>query len=72
MLEYGKAVQESVYEQLRVVREGQLRIIFTHDLKVKKDPNLILSVASLCLPLIPCWKFYAFADFILGILCTAA
>jgi hypothetical protein len=72
MLEYGKAVQESVYEQLRVVREGQLRIIFTHDLKVKKDSNLILSVVSLCLPLIYCWKFYAFADIILGILCTAA
>lgn len=36
MLEYGKAVQESVYEQLRVVREGQLRIIFTHELKVTR------------------------------------
>ncbi|XP_038994154.1 probable transcriptional regulator SLK2 [Hibiscus syriacus] len=34
MLEYGKAVQESVYDQLRVVREGQLRIIFTQDLKI--------------------------------------
>lgn len=34
MLEYGKAVQETVYEQLRVVREGQLRVIFTADLKV--------------------------------------
>ncbi|KAM7266413.1 hypothetical protein ACFE04_004310 [Oxalis oulophora] len=34
MLEYGKAVQESVHEQLRVVREGQLRIVFTHDLKI--------------------------------------
>ncbi|XP_031094814.1 probable transcriptional regulator SLK2 [Ipomoea triloba] len=34
MLEYGKAVQESVYDQLRVVREGQLRIIFTPDLKI--------------------------------------
>ncbi|XP_068634770.1 probable transcriptional regulator SLK2 [Aristolochia californica] len=34
MLEYGKAIQESVYEQLRVVREGQLRIIFTPDLKI--------------------------------------
>lgn len=34
MLEYGKAVQESVYEQLRVVREGQLRIVFSQDLKV--------------------------------------
>ncbi|KAL6531280.1 hypothetical protein OROHE_014349 [Orobanche hederae] len=34
MLEYAKAVQESVYEQLRVVREGQLRILFTPDLKI--------------------------------------
>ena len=34
MLEYGKAVQKSVYEQLRVVREGQLRIIFAQDLKI--------------------------------------
>ncbi|CAK9160985.1 unnamed protein product [Ilex paraguariensis] len=34
MLDYGKAVQESVYEQLRVVREGQLRVIFTPDLKI--------------------------------------
>lgn len=36
VLEYGKAVQESVYEQLRVVREGKLRIIFAHDLKVRE------------------------------------
>lgn len=36
MLEYEKVVQESVYEQLRVVREGQLRIIFTHELKVTR------------------------------------
>uniref|UniRef100_A0A7N0RDG7 Transcriptional regulator SLK2 n=1 Tax=Kalanchoe fedtschenkoi TaxID=63787 RepID=A0A7N0RDG7_KALFE len=34
MLEYGKAVQESVYDQLRVVREGRLRIIFTQELKI--------------------------------------
>ncbi|PSR91519.1 Transcriptional regulator SLK2 [Actinidia chinensis var. chinensis] len=34
MLSYGKAVQESVYEQFRVVREGQLRIIFSPDLKI--------------------------------------
>ncbi|XP_058104782.1 probable transcriptional regulator SLK2 [Magnolia sinica] len=33
-LEYQKAIQESIYEQLRVVREGQLRIIFTPDLKI--------------------------------------
>lgn len=37
MLEYTKAVQESVYEQLRVVREGQLRMLFTQDLKVIKN-----------------------------------
>ncbi|XWS48971.1 hypothetical protein CRYUN_Cryun13aG0123300 [Craigia yunnanensis] len=34
MLEYEKAVQESVYERLRVVHEGKLRIIFTYDLKI--------------------------------------
>ncbi|KAK4768863.1 hypothetical protein SAY86_027013 [Trapa natans] len=34
VLEYGKAVLESVYEQLRVVREGQFRIIFANDLKI--------------------------------------
>ncbi|XP_010521351.1 PREDICTED: probable transcriptional regulator SLK3 [Tarenaya hassleriana] len=34
MLEYRKAVQESVHEQFRVVREGHLRIIFTQDLKI--------------------------------------
>eukprot|EP00250_Pteridium_aquilinum_P018049 c23917_g1_i1 orf=839-3316(-) len=34
VLEYNKAVQESVYEQLRVVWEGQLRIIFTAELKI--------------------------------------
>ncbi|GMH18409.1 hypothetical protein Nepgr_020250 [Nepenthes gracilis] len=34
ILECAKAVEESVYKQLRVVREGQLRIIFTQDLKI--------------------------------------
>lgn len=34
VLEYGKAIQESVYEQLRVARNGQLRIIFTPELKI--------------------------------------
>ncbi|XP_057977272.1 probable transcriptional regulator SLK3 isoform X2 [Malania oleifera] len=34
ILECGKAVQKSVYEQLHVVWEGQLRIIFTHELKI--------------------------------------
>ena len=44
MLEYGKAVQKSVYEQLRVVREGQLRIIFTQDLKVNRKAVLHFAV----------------------------
>lgn len=35
VLEYAKAAQESVYEHTRVVHEGQLRIIFTAELKVR-------------------------------------
>ncbi|CAN1332909.1 Probable transcriptional regulator SLK2 [Linum perenne] len=34
VLEYGKAVHETVYNQFNVVREGKLRIIFTQDLKI--------------------------------------
>ncbi|KAI3800154.1 hypothetical protein L1987_35464 [Smallanthus sonchifolius] len=34
MLEYGKAIQESVYEQFHVVHEGRLKVIFTPDLKI--------------------------------------
>ncbi|KAK8960822.1 Transcriptional corepressor SEUSS [Platanthera guangdongensis] len=34
VLDYAKAVQESVFEQLRVVRDGQLRIVFNPDLKI--------------------------------------
>ena len=34
ILDYTKAIQESVFEQLRVVREGHLRIVFNPDLKV--------------------------------------
>lgn len=34
MLEYGRAVQESVYERLQVLHEGRLRIIFSPNLKV--------------------------------------
>jgi hypothetical protein len=34
VLDYTKAIQESVFEQLRVVREGHLRIVFNQDLKV--------------------------------------
>ncbi|KAJ9173537.1 hypothetical protein P3X46_016660 [Hevea brasiliensis] len=34
MLEYGKAVHETVFHQFRVVRKGKLRIVFTLDLKI--------------------------------------
>jgi len=34
VLDYPKAIQESVFEQLRVVRDGHLRIVFNQDLKV--------------------------------------
>lgn len=34
VLDYAKAIQESVFEQLRVVRDGQLRLVFSPDLKV--------------------------------------
>ncbi|CAN6804405.1 unnamed protein product [Brassica oleracea] len=45
LLEYRKAVQETVHEQFRVVREGHLRIIFSKDLKVV---NQLLQVAQKC------------------------
>ncbi|KAH9616838.1 hypothetical protein KSS87_022379, partial [Heliosperma pusillum] len=34
VLDYAKAIQESVFDQLRVVRDGQLRIVFSTDLKI--------------------------------------
>ncbi|KAJ6741008.1 TRANSCRIPTIONAL COREPRESSOR SEUSS-LIKE ISOFORM X1 [Salix purpurea] len=34
VLDYAKAIQESVFEHLRVVHNGQLRIIFSPDLKI--------------------------------------
>jgi hypothetical protein len=34
VLDYAKAIQESVFEQLRVVRDGQLRLVFSPDLKI--------------------------------------
>ncbi|KAH8513490.1 hypothetical protein H0E87_006672 [Populus deltoides] len=34
VLEYGKVVHETLYDQLHVVREGKLRIIFAHNLKI--------------------------------------
>nr|GMD75116.1 probable transcriptional regulator SLK2 isoform X3 [Ipomoea batatas] len=34
LLEYGKVVQESIYENFRIVHEGILRVIFRPDLKI--------------------------------------
>lgn len=34
VMEYDKVALESVYEHLRIVREGILRVIFTPELKV--------------------------------------
>ncbi|CAH9144365.1 unnamed protein product [Cuscuta epithymum] len=34
MLEYGRVVQESIYENFRIVHEGKLRVIFRDDLKI--------------------------------------
>ncbi|KAL0312655.1 UNVERIFIED_CONTAM: putative transcriptional regulator SLK1 [Sesamum radiatum] len=34
VLEYGKAIQESGYENFHVVHEGKLRIVFRYDLKI--------------------------------------
>ncbi|KAJ6837461.1 transcriptional corepressor SEUSS-like [Iris pallida] len=34
VLDYPKAIEESVFEQLRVVHEGHLRIVFNPDLKI--------------------------------------
>ncbi|CAL9179330.1 unnamed protein product [Musa hybrid cultivar] len=41
VLQYAKAVQESVFEQLRVAREGHLRIVFSPELKVNRLNALV-------------------------------
>ena len=58
VLDYAKAIQESVFEQLRVVRDGQLRIVFSPDLKVlQKEKNQCVfcsfaSIFPMCLSLL--------------------
>lgn len=44
VLDCAKAIQESVFEDFRVVRDGQLRLIFSRDLKV-----VSYQMASMCL-----------------------
>ncbi|KAM0940569.1 putative LIM-domain binding protein/SEUSS [Dioscorea sansibarensis] len=34
ILDYAKAVQESVFQRMRIVREGHLRVVFNPDLKI--------------------------------------
>ncbi|XP_039133011.1 transcriptional corepressor SEUSS-like isoform X2 [Dioscorea cayenensis subsp. rotundata] len=34
VLDYAKAVQESVFQRMRIVREGHLRVVFNPDLKI--------------------------------------
>lgn len=64
MLRYGKAVQESVYEKIRVVFEGQLCAVFNQDLKVRLIV-LIELLQYLCITLnvfffqILSWEFCA-------------
>lgn len=44
VLDYAKAIQESIFEQLRVVRDGQLRIVFSPDLKVNMNTLVLFSM----------------------------
>lgn len=75
VLDYAKAIQESVFEQLRVVRDGQLRIVFSPDLKVynKQYLLLIMSKFSRYHVLICSFLFPLFwPDMLLGVLCSAS
>lgn len=74
VLDYAKAIQESVFEQLRVVRDGQLRIVFSSDLKVIQHSNFfktkylfMLSNYSLLLSSGPTVIRYALGNFVLGV-----
>lgn len=57
VLEYAKATQESVFEQLRVVRDGQLRIVFSPDLKVIQI-TLFLSYQTIIFSSKPFYLFF--------------
>jgi hypothetical protein len=49
VLDYAKAIQESVFEQLRVVRDGQLRIVFSPDLKVVfRNQDILIMLKNAC------------------------
>lgn len=74
VLDYAKAIQESVFEHLRVVRDGQLRIVFTPDLKVSTCKLKIYIVHFCHIHLIyPDMSFSPIlvSDTLMGVLCTA-
>ena len=65
VLDYPKAIQESVFEQLRVVRDGHLRIVFNPDLKVY---GIKFSAYMVSYDLIR-YGFCFPTDLIVGVLC---
>lgn len=73
VLDYAKAIQESVFEQLRVVREGQLRIVFSSDLKVTKKVFSTVALFDICSASYPLQLLFPpNSDMLLGILCSAS
>lgn len=42
LLEYAKATLQSIHENIHVIQEGQLQIMFTADLKVSGLRDLVL------------------------------
>ena len=76
VLDYAKAIQESIFEQLRVVRDGQLRIVFSPDLKVKFGSFLLFfsTIPSLLRQYVMYLTFLPFllSDMLLGILCSTS
>lgn len=67
VLDYAKAIQESVFEQLRVVRDGQLRIVFSPDLKVES----ILIARKLFQVVFLSNTPFVLPDMFLGVLCSS-
>lgn len=75
VLDYAKAIQESVFDQLRVVRDGQLRIVFSPDLKVVAKEIRVFTYLWLQFSFSPgiiCLHPFFLADMLLGILCKAS
>lgn len=71
VLDYTKAIQESVFEQLHVVRDGHLRLTFSSDLKVGRTLYYIFQFLDKLWIL--WYNFYSFLlDLLLGVLCTAS